>query len=203
MPTSEIARANNQRESGSGLGALERVDRFRRVFFPKDARGLIGAQIERGENIDFQFKKIERLAHQAAFDKFIGHDSTHAFDIEGAAGGKEFQTPRVVCAGQHVLTAPGDELGVARDRSAADGTFAVDVFDKIERLGVLWAFLFYDADDCGNYFAGLLDDHGVADADVLAFDFFFVVQCGARDGTAARKTGSSSATGVSVPVRPT
>ncbi len=47
----------------------------------------------------------------------------------------------------------------------------------------------HDPDDGGNDFAGFLDDDRVADADVLAFDFLFVVERGAGDRRAVEEDG--------------
>ena len=58
--------------------------------------------------------------------------------------------------------------------------------------------------DLRDHVAGALHDHRVADADVLARDLVLVVQRGSlRPATPPTFTGSSSATGVSAPVRPT
>jgi hypothetical protein len=59
------------------------------------------------------------------------------------------------------------------------------------------------ADDVGNDVAGALDEHPVADANVLALDLVHVVQRALVIVTPPTATGSSSAIGVIVPSRPT
>ena len=63
----------------------------------------------------------------------------------------------------------------------------MNVFGKIERLGVTRAFRFHHLDNCGNHFAGFFNHHRVADSDVFAFDFVLVVQCRARNCAAAHQ----------------
>ena len=59
-------------------------------------------------------------------------------------------------------------------------------------------------DDLRDDVAGALDDHRVADADVLAADVVLVVQRRQLHGACRRRrTGSSTAKGLSLPVRPT
>jgi len=54
-----------------------------------------------------------------------------------------------------------------------------------------------------NHVAAALDADPVADQQAEALDEVGIVQGGAADGGAPMKTGVSSATGVSLPVRPT
>jgi len=91
--------------------------------------------------------------------------------------------------------APGDELGVAPDGSAAGRTPVVDVLRQIKRPGSAGALVRDNGDDGRDYLAGLLDDHRVADPDVLALDLFLVVGAWrARLSSPPGNTGSSSAT---------
>ena len=58
-------------------------------------------------------------------------------------------------------------------------------------------------DDLRDHVSGALDRDGVADAHVLARDLVLVVQVAFCTTTPPTVTGSSLATGVSAPVRPT
>ena len=55
---------------------------------------------------------------------------------------------------------------------------------RIYRLRVWWSLFQRNADDLRDDLARLLDDNGVADADVFAADFAEVVECGVLDGGA-------------------
>ncbi len=79
----------------------------------------------------------------------------------------------------------------------------MNVFEKIERLRASRPFRFHNFDNGRNDFASLLDHDRIADANVFAFDFILVVQCRAANRASADNTGSSIATGVRIPVRPT
>ena len=60
----------------------------------------------------------------------------------------------------------------------------------LEGAFVAGAPFFFHFDDSGNDLAGLLDEDGVADADVLALDFLLVVERGAGNGAARDGDGS-------------
>jgi len=61
----------------------------------------------------------------------------------------------------------------------------------------------HDLDDVGDHVAGALDQHGVADADVLLPDLVLVVEAHVADHDAGELDGWSLATGVRMPVLPT
>jgi hypothetical protein len=63
--------------------------------------------------------------------------------------------------------------------------------------------VFDDAGDLGDDVAAAFDGDEVADADAETGDFVGVMERGAGDGGAADEDGSRSATGVTLPVRPT
>ena len=86
-----------------------------------------------------------------------------------------------------VFATPCYELRITPDGTAAHRAFAVNVLGKVEGFRAAWPFRFHHLHNRWNYFAGFLDDHGVANSDVLAFDFVLVVQCGAADGASAYK----------------
>src|ERR1700756_3866751 len=81
-----------------------------------------------------------------------------------------------------IIAAPSDKLRVAAHRAATGRALALDVPVKVEWLGMARPLLFHDANDSWNDLARLFHDHGVADADVLTFDFLLVVERGAGDG---------------------
>ena len=167
--------------------AFDRLDRFGGIFLPEDARIFFSAEIQLGKLRCFQFEQIERLAHEAALNQFVGDDSADTFNIECAARGEKFQSAGGLGRTTNVLAPPGYEFGIAANFSAANWTFPVNVFEKIERLGVARPFRPYNFDDGRNDFAGFFDHDGVADANVLALDLVFVVQGRARNGAATDK----------------
>ena len=61
--------------------------------------------------------------------------------------------------------------------------------DEIERLRPFLPLFEDDANHRGNDFAGLLDNDGIADADVFAADLVFIVEGGPRNGAAAEEDG--------------
>src|ERR1017187_2705991 len=114
--------------------------------------------------------------NEVLVDELIHEHFAHAFDIHGAARGEVADGPFQLGWTGDVFTAPRDELGIARNRSTAGGTLAVDVLEEIERLRVLGPLLLHEADDGGDDFARLLNYDDVADADVFALDLFLVVE---------------------------
>ncbi len=65
----------------------------------------------------------------------------------------------------------------------------MNVFEEIERLRASRPFRFHDLDHRRNHFAGFFDHDRIADPDVFAFDFIFVVQGRAGDRAAAHDDG--------------
>ena len=63
--------------------------------------------------------------------------------------------------------------------------------------------VFDHRDDLGDDIAAALDAYGVADAQAQPLDLVCVVQGGAVTVMPPMETGASTATGVSLPVRPT
>ena len=84
-----------------------------------------------------------------------------------------------------ILTAPCDEFRIAPNRTAAYGTFRVNVFGEIERFRVAWPLGFYNFHNGRNHFASFFDHHGVPDPNVFALNLVLVMQCRARDAAAA------------------
>src|SRR4029077_3672494 len=170
-----------------GSRALDRLDRLGGVFLAKNARRFLCAKIQFRELLDFQVEKIQRFAHEAALNKFVRDNSADAFDVERAARAEEFHAPRRLCRAIQIFAAPRDKFRVAPDGTAPRGTFPVNVFGEIERLRVSWPLRFHNFTHGGNDFARLFDHHGVADANVFAFDFVFVVQGRTGDGASAHQ----------------
>src|SRR5438105_2749331 len=174
-----------------GAGPLEGLDDLGRVFLPKHAGLVVSAQVEPGELFQLEAEQVERVLDQAAFDELLGHNPAEGLDVERPALREVLDAARELRrAARHILAAPGDLLGLAigdllpGNRPATGGAFAPDVSDEIERLGDLGPFRFHDLDDLGDYHAGLADHDDVADTDVFASDFIFIVEGGARDGGA-------------------
>ena len=84
-----------------------------------------------------------------------------------------------------ILTSPGHELRVAMNGAAADRTLTVDIVEEIEGLGTRRPLRFDHFHHRWNHFARFLDHDGVADANVFAPDFIFVVQSGPGHAAAA------------------
>ena len=88
-----------------------------------------------------------------------------------------------------IFAPPCDKFRIASNGAAAHRALAVNVLGETERRGAARPFRFDHLDHGRNHFAGFLDHNRVADSDVLALDFVFVVQCGAADSAAAHKHG--------------
>ena len=78
-------------------------------------------------------------------------------------------------------------MRIAPHRAATDGAFAVNVFEEIERLGAAGPLRFHHLDHRWDHFTGFLDHNCVADANVFAFDFIFIVQGRTRNPAAAHR----------------
>src|SRR6476660_3357707 len=122
-------------------------------------------------------EKLERFAHETALNECVRENSTDAFYVERAACAEEFHAPRSLCRAIQIFTSPCDEFRITPDWTATYRTFSVNVFCEIERLRVSRPLRLHHFDNSGNHFARLFDHDGIADANVFAFDFVFVVQC--------------------------
>ena len=128
-----------------------------------------------------QAVEIGDVFDQAAVDQLIDEFFAQAFDVHGAAGAKEFQTLFELCRAGDADAAVSGFAFFPKDRRTAYR--AVVRHDEAPLLAV--ALFRQDLHNVGNHVAGALDDDGVADADVFAFDFVHVVQRGALDRDAA------------------
>ncbi len=190
LPTSGMARAKSQRESGAERARSMAWRAFSAFFASEDARVFGGAEVEGGQVVQFNLEKVEGFLGEAAFDEFVGDDAADAFDIEGAAGGLKNSRRRVACAGHcRFSQRQATLLGIAPDGAVADGAFAAGERDEVKGGGVLRAVWRGQRRRRRYDFAGFLDGDGVADADVFAADFVFVVRGGAGDGAAGEKDG--------------
>ena len=57
-----------------GTRPLQRRHNFGGIFDTKDARILIGAQVQRGQALRTQVEQIKRITNPAPFHQFLGHD---------------------------------------------------------------------------------------------------------------------------------
>ena len=86
-----------------------------------------------------------------------------------------------------ILATPGHKLRVAPDFAATNGAFAMNVFEKIERFRISRSLRFHDLHHGRYHFTGFFNHDRVADANVFALNFIFIVQRCARDCAAADK----------------
>src|SRR5207244_12370636 len=103
-----------------------------------------------------------------------------ALDIQRAPRPQKPPSPRRVRRAENIFTAPRDKLRIAPDLPPTDGAFAMDVLEKIERLGIARPFRLNNFDHCRNHFTGFFDHNRIADANVFALDLVLVVQRRAR-----------------------
>src|SRR5437660_12066841 len=138
-----------------GFGALDRANGFGRIFLAEDSRRIFIAEIQGRELLDFQFKQIERLAHQTALDQFVRDNAAHAFDVECAARGEKFQPPSRLRRALNIFAAPDDKFRIAPYAAAADGTLAANVSENMKCLGDARALLCHALDHGRNDHAGV------------------------------------------------
>ena len=132
------------------------------------------ALVARGERED-----VGRRHHQAFLEKGLHLLLAQPFDVEGIAR-DEMPEPldrlrradKAAGAAAHRVLLAGARIDLAHGMAAAD---RADV-RKLVGLGALRPLLQHDAEHLRDDIAGALDDHGVADAHVLARDLVLVVQ---------------------------
>ena len=157
------------------------VDEVGGGFFTHAFEGL---ELGGGEGVE-----VGEVGDEAFFDELVNEGFAEAFDVHGGASGEVADGAFDLGGAGDVFAAPGDEFGVAVDGAAAGGADAADVGEEVEGGGVGRPEGGNDVDDGGNDLSGFFDDDGVADADVFAADFFFVVEGGAGDGGASEEDG--------------
>ncbi len=181
---------------GKGAGALEGVEEFGGVLLAEDAGFVGGTEVEGGELGFGEVVEIEGIADESGLDEFFGDDAAEGFEVEGFALGEVFEAAGLLGgAAGDILAAPRDFLGIAAgdgffgDGTAAGGAFSVEVGDEVEGGGVRGAFGEDDLEDFGDDHAGFTDDDGIADADIFAADFVFVMEGSTGDGGALDEHG--------------
>ena len=166
------------------------------------ARALVAHAIERLELFLGRARRGRAATHEAGVDELVDDLLAQALDVERAPAG-EMQDRELALRGaeEAALAAVVDAALLARDRAAAHRARRAACGSSARSAAALGG---HAADDFGDDVAGAPHDHGVADAHVLAR--------APRTGCAASRcetvvpptnTGSSLATGVSLPVRPT
>ena len=168
-----------------GQAGEEAVERS--LLRPLDRRDqvlgrFLAHALQVGQGRHVQPVEIGQAPDQAARDELLDQLLAQAVDVHGVAMGIVLQPPLELLGAERwrVRAAIVDLVRIANDRRAAVGT----VSGEDERnLGAVATFVL-DPDDLGDDLAGLLDHHGVADADVLAGDLVGVVQRGPLDGRA-------------------
>ena len=84
---------------------------------------------------------------------------------------------------------PSDKLFVLTNLFSACRALVAGRCAHVERFGVCGTFFDIDCHDRGNNFAGFFHADGVADSDIFASDFFFVMEGSPADGGAADEDG--------------
>ena len=170
-----------------GFCGFEGGDDFGGVLLAEAARGLLGAEVEVGEGFLVKAEEVEGGLAMAVTDERFGDDFSEAFEVERLAGGEVGDVGARLGRALEIRAAPGDKAFLLADRSATGRAFSVDAV--IERVRNRAFRVADDFDDGGDDFAGFFDEHGRAEADVLAVDFVLVVQRGAGDGGAGNEDG--------------
>ena len=162
-------------------------------------RALLGEPLELDQGLDREVVEVGDVAHQPARDQLVDQLVAEAVDVHGAAAA-EVADALLDLRRAGGVDAARDRLAFRLDRLAAAHRAVVG---QAVLLLVSGAFLDDHLHHVGNDVTGALDQHPVADPDVLAVDLVLVVEAHVGDGDAAElETGSSDATGVSAPVRP-
>src|SRR5690606_2157773 len=136
--------------------------------------GIIALRIAARERED-----VGGCADQSLVMEKLDPLATESFDIEGKARDEVLQALLRLGRTDEAARAAADGLGltaflalVAHGMTAADRTG----LRKLEGLGVDWPSVEHHAHDLRDDVAGPLNNHGIADANVLAPDFVLVVQ---------------------------
>ena len=169
--------------------AFERLDEFGGVFFAERSWLVIGAEVERAELLNGKIKQIDRFFHQTAFNELVGNNVAEAFDIECGSGAEMIEPLRRLGRALRIDATPSDKLFVLTNLFSACRALVAGRRAHVERFGVRGTFFDIDCHDRGNNFAGFFDADGVADSDISASDFFFVVEGRPADGRAADEDG--------------
>ena len=125
------------------------------------------------------------------FDQTLGEERlqvlfAQTFDIEGIAGYKVLEPlHRLRLAEQSARAALRDRAFLTHHFAVALGTGR----GEAHRAWIFRPLVGPDFDHLWDDIAGALDDDGIADADIFAFDFVFVVQGGVADQNAAHVHG--------------
>src|SRR6266550_4468353 len=123
--------------------------------------------------------------NQTLLDQLLDQFLAQAFDIHGAARAKKFQTLFELRWTGDTNATIGGFAFFAEYFRAANGT----VVRHDELSFSAGAFLFEHLHNVRDNIAGALDDDGVADADIFAFDLVHVMQRSAFDHHAADRHG--------------
>lgn len=169
--------------------AFERLDEFRGVFFAERSWLVIGAKVERAELLNGKIKQIDRFFHQTAFNEFIGNNVAEAFDIECGSGAEMIEPLRRLRRALRIDATPRDKLFVLANLFSTCRALVAGRCAHVERFGVCGTLFDVDCHDRGNNVAGFFDADGVADSDIFASDFLFVVEGSPADGGAADEDG--------------
>ena len=112
-----------------------------------------------------------------------------AFDIERGSGAEMIEPLRRLRRALRIDATPSDKLFVLANLFSACGALVAGSCTHVERFSVCGTFFDIYCHHCGNNFAGFFNANGVADSDIFAFDFFFVVEGSPADGGAADEDG--------------
>ena len=148
-------------------------------FVQEILRGFFAHAFEIFQSFQVELVKVGEIFHQIFFQELVHDFFAEAVNVHGVAAGKVQQRFPFARGAGDVDAAIGDFAFGAVDFGAADGAF-IRHFEFFFFFAVLHHF-----QDVRDYFAGALDEHGVAGVDAEALDFVHIVQSGFRDGDAA------------------
>ena len=141
-------------------------------FIEEILGGFFGHAIEIGDGLEIEPVNIGVILHQIFFDELVDDFFAEAVDIHGVAAGKMKQRFPSASGTGNIHAAISDFAFCAVDARAADRAF-------VRHLELLFfGAVLDDFQNVRNYFAGALDENGVAGVDIEAFDFVHIVESG-------------------------
>ena len=159
------------------------MDRFLCVFLAEDSRRLFGSQIQGRQLLNSQVEQLEWITDETTLYESIRNDAADAFDVQCATGREELQTTGCLGRTMNILAAPSHKLRISPNWFTTHRARC-----RHSKLSFLPCARFLpNFDDRWNHFAGFLDYHGVADANVFALNLIFVMERGSADRTSANK----------------
>jgi hypothetical protein len=162
----------------AGLDAIEEV-----------LRALLAHALQVGQVPETQVIKIGDVADQSTLHQLRRQDLTAAFNVHRTPATPVFDPPAHLRRTIRIHAAPDGRVAFSRDALRHFRPAFRTFLREMENLLLSRPLRGDHADDFGNDLARLLDQHGIADADVEPFDLILVVQRRALDRRAGQQHG--------------